>query len=273
MGKLGKRLKDQFKKYFSVINYRSFVAISIAIFATWKCYHFHLIFSLDLTLISVAVVFPLVFTLGSAFQRREKALEHLGRAKGALSAIKYCFSYAKKVDKIDKEKIYTVVENVKTELIAFLYSESDDKTQLNAAIGEIQNFITQHRENLGRSLSLRVYRLMRDVIMGVENSIAIKSHRTPYSIRAYCVLFIYVFPFFYAPTLIKNIQYQEGVVADNLSDVIISSGDYYTMIIYVLNVTISFFLITLFNIQEQIENPFDQDGLDDIILENYLLDY
>ena len=115
---------------------------------------------------------------------------------------------------------------------------------------------------------------MRDVIMGVENSIAIKAHRTPYSIRAYCVLFIYVFPFFYAPTLIKNIQYQEGVVADMLSDTITTLGtNNYTIIIYTLNVIVSFFLITLYNIQEQIENPFDQDGLDDIILENYLLDY
>ncbi len=274
MSKIGLRIKNQFIRYFSVINYRSFVAIGIAFLATWLSYRFHFVFNLDLTLISVAVVFPLVFTLGSAFQRREKALEHLGRAKGALSAIKYCFSYAKKVDKIDKEKIYTVVENVKTELIAFLYAESNNKEQLNHAIGEIQSFITIHRDNLGRSLSLRVYRLMRDVIMGVENSIAIKAHRTPYSIRAYCVLFIYVFPFFYAPTLIKNIQYQEGAVANMLSDTIASTGvNGYTIIIYFLNVIISFFLITLFNIQEQIENPFDQDGLDDIILENYLLDY
>ena len=54
---------------------------------------------------------------------------------------------------------------------------------------------------------MRVYKLMRDVIMGVENSIAIKLHRTPESIRAYCELFIYVFPFFYAPSLIKNIVF------------------------------------------------------------------
>ncbi|NNF32920.1 MAG: hypothetical protein HKN68_02365 [Saprospiraceae bacterium] len=274
MSKLGKHFKNLFVRYFSVLNYRSFIAIAIALFATWISYRFHLVFDLDLTLISVAVVFPLVFTLGSAFQRREKALEHLGRAKGALSAIKFCFSYAKKVDDLDKEKIYKVVENVKTELIAFLYAESNDKEKLNTAVGEIQNFITVHGNNLGRSLSLRVYRLMRDVIMGIENSIAIKAHRTPYSIRAYCVLFIYVFPFFYAPTLIKNIQYQEGAVANLLSDTIIANGaNGYTIIIYTLNVIISFFLITLFNIQEQIENPFDQDGLDDIILENYLLDY
>jgi hypothetical protein len=233
-----------------------------------------MIFDLDLTLISVAVVFPLVFTLGSAFQRREKALEHLGRAKGALLAIRYCFSFAKNLTGEEKEKIYGEIKNVKTQLIAFLYKDDDNKDELTASIGTIQAFIIEHKDNIGRSLSLKVYRLMRDVIMGVENSIAIKVHRTPKSIRAYCELFIYVFPFFYAPTLINHL----GIMADDVDELINGSvlahlDNPFTLLVYLLNIILSFFLITLFNIQEQIENPFDQDGLDDIQLDNYLLDY
>jgi len=274
MAKKSNRLKHSYKKYISVINYRTFISVLISILATWISYRYKLIFTLDLTLISVAVVFPLVFTLGSAFQRRERALEHLGRVKGALSAIKYCFSYANKIDDAEKNIIYQEVSNVKTELIAFLHSQSNDKEQLNLSISKIQTFIRKHREVIGRGLSLRVYRLMRDVIMGIENTISIKTHRTPQSIRAYCELFIYVFPFFYAPTLIKNIEYQ-----DILLDEIINSPDIlyvqnrFDLIVYLLNIVLSFFLITLFNVQEQIENPFDQDGMDDIILENYEIDY
>ena len=81
------------KKYVSTLNYKTGIAVAISVFATWACLKYKLIFNLDLTLLSVAVIFPLVFTLGSAFKRREKALEHLGRAKGALAAIKYCFSF------------------------------------------------------------------------------------------------------------------------------------------------------------------------------------
>ena len=274
MSKLLHQLKNNSNKYANVVNLRTLFSVIIAIIATWISYKYNFIFNLDLTLISVAVIFPLVFTLGSAFQRREKALEHLGRSKGALSAIKYCFSFADKIEESEKEKVYAEVDNVKTELIAFLYAESNDKTALNEAIGKIQEFINLHRATIGRSLSLRVYRLMRDVIMGVENSIAIKAHRTPYSIRAYCKLFIYVFPFFYAPTLIKNIQFQD-VLAHEIINIpaIPLLENRYALIVYGLNIIISFFLITLYNIQEQIENPFDQNGLDDIILENYLLDY
>ncbi len=269
-----KRKRRSLKVYISVINYRTLIAVLLAFIATWVSYQYKLIYNLDLTLISVAVVFPLVFTLGSAFQRREKALEHLGRAKGALAAIKYSFSFARRVSEEDKQGIYEEINNVKTELIQFLYSDSDDKELLNNAIGKIQGFIIAQRENMGRSLALRVYRLMRDVIMGVENTIAIKVHRTPYSIRAYCKLFIYVFPFFYAPTLIKNIQYAQMDIETIFFTPSPPHGEeHLTWIIYGLNMVISFFLITLYNVQEQIENPFDQHGIDDIILKNYEIDY
>ena len=143
---------------------------------------------------------------------------------------------------------------------------------MNESIGKIKAFIDKNRELLGRSLSLRVYRLMRDVIMGIENSISIKVHRTPQSIRAYCELFIYIFPFYYAPTLIYNL----GNSDSNFEIGSTFGGTEFvdtTFLVYALNIIISFILISLFNVQEQIEDPFDQDGMDDIKLENYELDY
>lgn len=265
-------MKLYLNKYISALNHRTLIALLMSILATYLSHKYALIFDLDLTLVSVAVVFPLVFTLGSAFERRERALEHLGRAKGALSAIKYCFSFAKKIDESEKQRIYNEIHDVKLELIRHLHSDGSDKTRLNNAIQKIQEFITLHRDNLGRSLSLRVYRLMRDVIMGVENSISIKAHRTPHSIRAYCLLFIYFFPFFYAPTLIRNIEYQDAGIAEVMNTSAMF-GNRYAIIVYVLNIAISFILIVLYNVQEQIENPFDQHGIDDIQLENFEIDY
>ena len=261
------------RSYFSALNWRTIVALSITIIATVCCYQFKWIFNLDLTLVSVAVVFPLVFTLGSAFQRREKALEHLGRAKGALSAISYYFGYTKKLSEQDKLVIDARIKRVQHELIQFLSSPDNNKQPLRDALDGVQQFIASHRKSLGRSLSLRVFRLMRDVFMGIENSSSIKSHRTPFSIRAYCELFIYIFPFFYAPTLIKNIQFQ-GVSVQQIREGLYPLYDeHLTWMILALNLVISFILITLYNVQEQIENPFDQNGIDDIQLENYEIDY
>lgn len=267
-------IQRRFHTYISVINYRSFIAVAMSLIATWICYKFSLIYNLDLTVVSVAVVFPLVFTLGSAFQRRERALEHLGRAKGALSAIKFCFSSNAKISEAEKLEIYEAIHTVKLELIDFLNDTTPDKIRLNQSVVDIQDFISRYRDQLGGRLSLRVYRLMRDVIMGIENSVSIKEHRTPHSIRAYCVLFIYIFPFFYAPTLIKNIEYQDllfqGEVNQPINTILHGRFD---VIVYLLNVIISFILISLYNVQEQIENPYDQDGMDDIKLENFEIDY
>ena len=259
------------KKYTTALNLRTLISVIISLAATWIAYNYNLAFNLDLTLISIAVVFPLVFTLGSAFQRREKALEHLGRTKGALASIKYCFSVSKAPD-VEKEKIFKEVAKVKSDLIKFLYSESNDKKELNESINNIKLFIDKNKDSLGRSLSLRVYRLMRDVIMGIENAISIKVHRTPQTIRAYCELFIYIFPFYYAPTLIYNL----GKVTSGFEIGSTYGGSEVfdtTFLVYALNVIISFILISLFNVQEQIENPFDGDGMDDIQLDNYELEY
>ena len=110
------------------------------------------------------------------------------------------------------------------------------------------------------------------VIMVVENAISIKVHRTPQTITAYCELFIYIFPFYYAPTLIYNL----GNVTSGFEIGSTFGGSEVfatTSLVYGLNIIISFILISLFNVQEQIENPFDGDGMDDIQLDNYELEY
>ena len=85
-------------------------------------------------------------------------------------------------------------------------------------------------------------------------------------------MFIYIFPFYYAPTLIYNL----GNSDSNFEIGSTFGGTEFvdtTFLVYALNIIISFILISLFNVQEQIEDPFDQDGMDDIKLENYELDY
>ena len=93
---------------------------------------------------------------------------------------------------------------------------------------------------------------MKDVHSSVENTIAIYTHNTPVSLRAYCQIFIYVFPFIYAPALLHRLD--EG------------SPDW---VVYSLSCVTGFSLISLFNVQDQMENPFDSKGLDDIKVDNF----
>ena len=228
-----------YSKYTSALNYRTLISVLISVVATWLSYKYDLRFNLDLTLISVAVVFPLVFTLGSAFQRRDKALEHLSRAKAALATIYYSFTQAREMPEKTKENIYDNIKKLKLDLIEFLSSNSNDRTKLNQSISQIKTMVEQHRESLGRSLSLRVYRYMRDVLMGLENTIAIKFHRTPQSIRAYCELFIYVFPFYYAPTLMYNIETGSNEILNSSGEIFLS----WTLIFFDLAISITVLLV------------------------------
>ena len=61
----------------------------IAIVTTFIVYRFQINFNVDLTLISIAVIFPLVFTIRGSFRRREKALEHLSQFRSSLKTIHY----------------------------------------------------------------------------------------------------------------------------------------------------------------------------------------
>ena len=76
-------------------------------------------------------------------------------------------------------------------------------------------------------------------------------HGTPVSLRAYCLVFIYAFPLIFIPTLIHDL------------------GENSRWIVYMLSMVHGFILISLYNVQEALENPFDQVGLDDIQLEEF----
>ena len=61
----------------------------ISLVTTFIAYEFDINFNVDLTLISIAVIFPLVFTIRGSFRRREKALEHLSQFRSSLKTVHY----------------------------------------------------------------------------------------------------------------------------------------------------------------------------------------
>ena len=79
-------------RYFSIINRRTLYTLIISLAVPYLAYELQIVYNIDLTLISIAIIFPLVFAIRGAFRRREKALEHLSRFRGSLNVIKSCFA-------------------------------------------------------------------------------------------------------------------------------------------------------------------------------------
>ena len=84
------------------------------------------------------------------------------------------------------------------------------------------------------------------LIMSFESLKHIFQYRTPITLRTYSKVFIYIIPIIYAPYF--------AYVADGRS----------LAFAFILPILFSLIFTSLDNIQEHLENPFDQVGEDDI---------
>ena len=240
------------KKYLQIINIRTFQVLLICLTISFFVLQYKIKYNYDLTVISIAIIFPLVFTIRAAFRRREKALEHLSRFKASLLIVNYCFQRIKKLDDQKKEIIKNTLSQISDSLLVKLTKHSSDQTELRIHLQTAFQFIQDHKEEISTSEAMKIFRFMKDVHTTVENLIAIDTHRTPISLRAYCQIFIYIFPVIYTPALLHRLEH--------------NSPDW---VVYTLSMITGFILISLFNVQDEMEHPFDQKGLDDIKLSEF----
>ena len=120
---------------------------------------------------------------------------------------------------------------------------------------EIFDFIIQNNQHFSEIEKNRSLVVKSEIFTKIELLRALESHGTPLSLRNYCLIFIYLFPWIYTPSLIQAVSTM--------------SQDYNTYMAIVFSIFISFILMALFNVQSFIENPFDQKGLDDIKMNDF----
>jgi hypothetical protein len=238
-------------KYLSILNHRTLITLLLSLFIPFCAYSFKIIYNIDLTLISIAIIFPLVFAIRGAFKRREKALEFLSLHRGALKTISYFFMSSKLPDEA-KQEIKKILEDLSNSFLNHLSQTLHNTDTIDAQTESIFEFIKKHDEGISRGVKQKIFRFIRDLHVAQENLIAIHTHRTPISLKAYCLIFIYMFPVIYTPTIINKIG------LDNPS-----------ALTYFVVILSEFILISLYNIQDQMEYPFDKDGLDDIKLDHF----
>lgn len=235
------------RKYSQTINIRTFQVLIICLAASFSVVNYDIEYNFDLTIISIAIIFPLVFTIRAAFRRREKALEYLSRFKASLLIVHYCFQRNNKLDDTMKLEVKNALLDVSNLLVDFLTQKKNDQGALRSKLESVFQFTQMHKELINTSTSIKIFRFLKDVHTSMENVVAVYTHRTPISLRAYCQVFIYFFPLIYTPALMHRL-----------------GDDSPAWVVYVLSSITGFILISLFNVQDQMEHPFDQKGLDDI---------
>ncbi|SMP20913.1 hypothetical protein SAMN06265375_103235 [Muriicola jejuensis] len=227
----------------------------ISVLTVVLCFQLNIRFHIDLTLLSIAIVFPLVFTIRGSFRRREKALEHLSQFRSALKTMYYFANASTNLSPEEKKEISDILKEISDSSMEHLKNNIETTEYLDPIINKVQTFVEAKGEVMSGRLKDRMFRFMNDLHESLENLHAINTHRTPLSLKAYCKIFIYIFPLLYAPTIIHDMG------ADNPT--------YVTFFVVLLT---EFILISLYNIQDQLEFPFDDYGLDDIKLESFKID-
>ena len=236
-------------RYLIILNSRTLFAIIISIIVPIIAYRYNINYNVDLTLISIAIIFPLVFNIRGAFRRREKALEHLSLYRASLKTVENIILSSKlEIEEINKGT--ELIKKSNEGLIDFLDNIENDTTMHDNNINQLFEFLNSKKNIIGNGVLQKALRFLKDSIDSADNLIAIHRHRTPISLKAYCLMFVYIFPLVYTPTIIFKIG--------------VENPQYLTYFIVVLS---EFILISLYNIQDQMEYPFDKEGTDDIDLE------
>lgn len=231
------------------------MTLIISVLTIYICFQFNIKFHIDLTLLSIAIVFPLVFTIRGSFRRREKALEHLSQFRSALKTMYYFANASNNLSVEEKIEISDILIEISDTSMAHLKNNVESTEALDLILNKVQIYVMAKGDVMSGRLKDRIFRFMNDLHESLENLHAINTHRTPISLKAYCLLFIYIFPLIYAPTIINDMGANNPI--------------YVTYFVVILT---EFILVSLYNIQDQLEYPFDDYGLDDIKLDGFKID-
>lgn len=241
-----------FRSIFTILNWKTLIITALSVIATYLCDRYAIHANFPLNLVGIAIVFPVVFSIDSAYKRRERALGLLADFKAHLLV-----TYHASRDWVDaKESKFP--ERVKEQLIAvygalretFIVSEKEipsKEKELYSKLAALSSNLQEFREyGLQVGEMSRVNQYLSKMSTSIQNMLVILHYRTPITLRAYSKFFIYSFPVMYAPYFVSV------------------SSDYSHELQYMMPVVFSFILVSLNNIQNHLENPFDQIGVDDI---------
>jgi hypothetical protein len=242
------------RSFFMIVNYKTFIVAFLSLASTYFCHENGLVANFPLTLVSLAIVFPIVFSINSAYKRREHALQQYAIVKGHLIGIFYASR-----DWVDyspnpyPQKFANQFENnlraIKKLLMQESHSLENDKL-VYLEFDKLSKLIQELREiGLNSSEISRANQYLSKAIVAFEMMRNIAYYRTPITLRAYSKVFIYSFPIIYGPYFAYTFS------------------EYETHLAYLMPVLYCFILVSLTNIQEFLEHPYDEVGEDDIHLD------
>lgn len=247
-------MKRVLRSFFLIINYKTLIITALSVISSTICFHYGLIAKFPDMLVGVAIVFPVVFSIGSAYNRRETALQRFSDFKGHSITLYYASRdwIAPGKDNHLPLKIRTMIGEM-VHLIRGMFTSAhrhewaENEKKIYKYFSELSRMTIDMRNMGVQSTEIsRINQYISKMIIAFDNMKIIHAYRTPVTLRAYSKVFIYIFPVIYGPYFASTFR------------------DFSHSLEYVMPVLYSFILVSLDNIQDHLEHPFDEVGEDDI---------
>jgi hypothetical protein len=249
-------MKKVLKSFLLIINYKTLIVTALSVISTYLCFQAGLTAKFPDMLVGVAIVFPVVFSIGSAYNRRETALQRFSDFKGHAIAIYYATrDWTTHKDNDLPQRVRSTVREMIIIMRAMFTSQqkqewTSNEKKLYQYFSQLSGITMEMRSHGVQSGEIsRVSQYVSKMIIAFDNLKIIHTYRTPVTLRAYSKVFIYIFPIIYGPYFASTFH------------------DFSADLEYVMPVLYSFILVSLDNIQDHLEHPFDEIGEDDIRLD------
>ena len=247
------------KNFFKVVDHQTIIVSLLAVGSTWACLYFKLNADIPTGLIGLAVVFPIVFSINTAYKRREEALKYFSGLKAHAVAIYFVHrDWVPGEEGKESEhagRIRQIIESILSLLRDDLKQTGRRKENFQKVFEAFSSLSKSHevlrQAKLPANEVSRANQYLAKMMVDYERMRNIATYRTPVSLRAYSSVFLNIFPIAFGPYFATLCIKSESFPA----------------IGYIVAVLYSLVLVTLDNIQEDLEDPFDEVGTDDIKLD------
>ncbi|MEM7568776.1 MAG: hypothetical protein AAF337_03175 [Pseudomonadota bacterium] len=246
-------------RFFDLCDLHVLIITVITAIATYVCIAFGFRAELPSTLIAVAIVFPIAFSINAAYQRREQALSHLASFRATTAALYWAhrdWAGGNAGQQLSKQA-EDITRSMYGSLITALTLKDEEQEEATVQMYRAGSQLSKSHEDLrvaGVSPTeiSRANNYLRMLLVDMERLLVIAQYRTPSSLRAFSKVFLNIFPIIYAPFYAYIAQETSAAFG------------------YAVAIAFSLVLVGLDNVQDRLEDPFDGLGDDDVKLKTLL---
>ena len=246
---------SKIRHFLEIFDHQTAIVTALALISTYFCRRFNLAAEMPTGLIGVAIVFPIVFSINAAYRRREEALRYFASYKAHALALYYAHrDWVPEGSPDQAERGRDLIREALTATGRYFTAAEAEREERFRELYQLFSQISASHEEL-RAVGVpaneisRANQYLRAMMIDLERMRNILLYRTPKSLRAYSWVFLNCFPILFSPYFAYL------------------AAEYYVSLGYGVAALYSLVLVSLDNIQEDLENPFDKVGADDIDLD------